>query len=109
MAFQLQNKDFNEILNQLKSEYKIYAPKRFEKRGSFSDTDMIRYDEIEKVEEIVWDEKSQFSPKEVVYPITQTLFYFTEDEYRESLIHDKKILIFLRPCDINGTRRLDTI
>ncbi|OPJ55057.1 anaerobic sulfite reductase subunit AsrA [Alkalithermobacter paradoxus] len=109
MGFKVENNRFNEILKNLKQEYKIYAPKRFEKRGRFSDTDLIKYGEISSVEEIVWNEKSQFSPKEVVYPITQTLFYFTEEEYRESLVHDKKILIFLRPCDINGMRRLDTI
>ncbi|SHJ69144.1 anaerobic sulfite reductase subunit AsrA [Tepidibacter formicigenes] len=109
MGFQIQNKDFNKILESLKKEYKIYAPKRFEKRGRFSDTDLIKYGEINSIEEIVYDEKSHYSPKEIVYPITQTLFYFTEEEYKESTVHDKKIIIFLRPCDINGMRRLDTI
>lgn len=109
MGFQVQNKDFNKILESLKDEYKIYAPKKFEKKGRFSDTDLIKYAEISSVEEIEYKEKSQYSPKEIVYPITQTLFYFTEEEYKESVVHDKKILIFLRPCDINGMRRLDTI
>ncbi|WP_099188951.1 anaerobic sulfite reductase subunit AsrA [Tepidibacter mesophilus] len=109
MGFEINNKDFNKILESLKAEYKIYAPKRFSKRGRFSDTDLIRYDEINNVEEIEYKEKSQYSPKEVVYPITQTLFYFNEDEFRESTVSEKKILIFLRACDINGMRRLDTI
>lgn len=109
MGFQIQNKDFNKILESLKDEYKIYAPKKFDKRGRFSDTDLIKYGEIDSVEEIEYKEKAHYSPKEIVYPITQTLFYFTEEEYKESIIHDKKILIFLRPCDINGMRRLDTI
>ncbi|RKD32952.1 anaerobic sulfite reductase subunit A [Thermohalobacter berrensis] len=109
MGFQLQNSDFNKILNELKKEYKIYAPKRFEKRGTFSDTDMIRYGEIDSVEEIVWKEKSEYSPKEIIFPITQTLFYFTEEEYKVPKVDDKKIIVFLRPCDINGVRRLDTI
>lgn len=109
MGYRLQNNDFNQLLKELSKEYKIYAPKRFEKRGRFSDTDSIRYGEIQRVEEIEYTVKSHFSPKEIVYPITQTLFYFTEEEYRESQVHDKKILVFLRPCDINGMRRLDTI
>ena len=109
MRLEIKNNDFNNILESLKEEYKIYAPKRFEKRGRFSDTDLIKYAEISTVEEIEYEEKSNYSPKEIVYPITQTLLYFTEEEYRESVIHDKKILIFLRPCDINGMRRLATI
>ncbi len=109
MGFQMENKDFNALLQSLKKEYKIYAPKRLEKRGRFSDTDIIGYEEIDEVEEIVYTEKSHYSPKEIVFPITQTLFYFTEEEYKESTVHDKKILIFVRPCDINGMKRLDTI
>ncbi|MCX7920896.1 MAG: anaerobic sulfite reductase subunit AsrA [Clostridia bacterium] len=109
MGYRLSNEKFNKLLDGLKGEYKIYAPIRFPKRGRFSDTDLIRYGEINKVEDVVWIEKSNYSPKEIVFPITQTLFYFTEDEFKESMVHNKKILIFLRPCDINGMRRLDTI
>ena len=109
MGYLIENKDFDDILNVLKKDYKIYAPMRFEKRGRYSDTDLIRYDEIKSLKDIVYDEKSDFSPKEVIYPITQALFYFTEDEYRESKVFDKKILLFVRACDINGIRRLDTI
>ncbi len=90
MGYLIENKDFDNILNLLKKDYKIYAPKRFEKRGRYSDTDLIRYDEIKSLKDIVYDEKSDFSPKEVIYPITQALFYFTEDEYRESKVFDKK-------------------
>ncbi|MGF7185868.1 anaerobic sulfite reductase subunit A [Desulfitispora alkaliphila] len=109
MAYEVKGEIFNTLLSKWKKKYKIYAPKRLEKRGRFSDTDLIRYGEIEAVEEIVWSEKSHFSPKEIVHPITQTLLYFTEDQYQESLVQDKKIMIFLRPCDINGFKRLDTI
>ncbi|MGL4344567.1 MAG: anaerobic sulfite reductase subunit AsrA [Cellulosilyticaceae bacterium] len=109
MGYKLNFETVNSLFNELKKEYKIYAPKRFAKAGRYSDTDIIRYAEINNVEEIVWDEKSDYSAKEVVTPITQTLFYFTEDEYRESKIHDKKILIFARPCDINAQQNQDKI
>lgn len=109
MSYSVGMEKMNEIIKNLKKEYKVYAPKRFEKRGRYSDTDLIRYAEINSVEEIVYDEKSDFSPKEVFYPITQALFYFTEDEYRESKVDNQGILIFARPCDINGIKRLDTI
>ena len=102
MGFSLNFEKANALLTELKKEYKVYAPKRFEKQGRYSDTDIIRYDEIDRVEDIVVDEKSTYSPKEIIFPITQTIFYFTEDEYRETKIDDKKILIFMRPCDINA-------
>lgn len=110
MGYNLSLKEVNSLFEELKKEYKIYAPKRFEKQGRYSDTDIIRYDEVSTVEEIEFKEKSTYPVKEVITPISQTLYYFTEDEFRESSIgHDKKILIFARPCDINAQRRQDTI
>lgn len=103
MGYKINCAQVNEILKELSKEYDIYAPKRFAKQGRYSDTDIIRYDIIEKAEDIVFDEKSDFPAKEVLSPITQTLFYFTEDEYRESKVkNSKKILIFMRPCDVNA-------
>ena len=37
------------------------------------------------------------------------LFYFTEKEYKTSDIDDKKLLVFLRACDLNGVKRIDEI
>ena len=82
----------------------------FEKRGWKQGTDSIRYSEIESFSEIVFDEKSNFSPKEIIHPILQTLLYFTQENCSESkLKDDKNIIIFARPCDINGIKRLDKI
>jgi anaerobic sulfite reductase subunit A len=98
------------IINELKKEYKIYAPKRLKKRGWKTNTDLIRYGEISFVAEIVYDTKSDFSPKEVFHPISQTLLNFTEETCSESKIDDSKdIILFARPCDINGIKRLDNI
>lgn len=100
----------DEILDELKKEYNIYAPKRFEKRGAKNNTDLIRYAEIDSVKEIMHDVQSDFSPKEVYYPVAQTMIYFKDNECMESTIDDEKgIIIFARPCDINGMRRLDNI
>lgn len=110
MGYNLSFQEVNALFEDLKKEYKIYAPKRFKKQGRYSDTDIIKYDEVSTVEEIEFKEKSHYPVKEVITPITQTLYYFTEDEFRESSIgHDKKILIFARPCDINAQRRQDMI
>ncbi|WP_147589520.1 anaerobic sulfite reductase subunit AsrA [Clostridium paraputrificum] len=110
MGYNLSFQEVNTLFEDLKKEYKIYAPKRFKKQGRYSDTDIIKYDEVSTVEEIEFKEKSHYPVKEVITPITQTLYYFTEDEFRESSIgHNKKILIFARPCDINAQRRQNMI
>lgn len=90
------------LLTTLAKDYKIYAPKRFIAQGRFSDTDIISYGEVEKFNDIVQDTKSDYPAKEVITPIQQAIFYFTEDEYRESKAPTKPILIFARPCDINA-------
>lgn len=109
MGFVMDNKKFNSFLNAVGQEYKIYAPVLLKGKGTFSDTDTVRYGEVKTVEEIVFDKKSNFSPKEVILPITQTLFYFTEDTVMEPKVEDKKILLFLRSCDIHAVKRLDQI
>lgn len=110
MSYKLKLQEVNELFNELKKEYIIYAPKRFEKQGRYSDTDIIKYDEINSVEEIVFKEKSTYPAKEVITPISQTLYYFIENEFRESTMKSKKkILIFARPCDINAQKRQDNI
>ena len=109
MGYKIDNVKVNEILSELSKEYDINAPKRFAKQGRYSDTDIIRYDIVTKAEDIVFDEKSDFPAKEVLSPITQTLYYFTEDEYRESKEKSKKILIFMRPCDVNAMEHQNKI
>jgi anaerobic sulfite reductase subunit A len=92
-----------DMILRLKEKYRLYAPKSFP-NGS------IRYGEIDSLSEIVTDEKSHFSPKEVYLPIVQTLFYFKNSHCDESEIEDDRdFLIFARACDINAIERLDTI
>ncbi len=109
MGYKLTTEKFNDFLTEIGDEYKIYAPILLKGKGTFSDTDTVRYGQVNHVKEIVFDKKSNFSPKEVILPITQTLFYFTEDSVTEPKTEDKKILIFLRSCDICAVKRLDQI
>ncbi|SCI87749.1 anaerobic sulfite reductase subunit A [uncultured Clostridium sp.] len=109
MGYKLSIENFNSALKELSKEYKIYAPKVLEGKGRFSDTDIIRYGEISTVEEIEFNKKSQFSYKEVLLPISQTLFFFTENEMKEADMEEKAPLIVLRSCDINSLRRIDDI
>jgi len=109
MGYKVSFDEVNQIFADLSKEYEIWAPKRFPGKGRYSDTDIIRYDKVKAVEEIVFDEKSDFPAKEFLSPITEPLFYFTEDEYRESKINSKKLLIFMRPCDIAAQQRQERI
>lgn len=97
------------LFARLRQDYDIYAPKRFPQQGRFSDTDIIRYDRVERAAEIVFDEKSDYPAKEVLTPICQAVLYFTEDEYRASKASQKPILLFMRPCDINAMQHQEKI
>ena len=109
MGFKLKIEDFDVYLESLRHEYKVYAPVKLKGKGTFADTDTIRYEEIKSIKEVEFDLKSSFSPKEIILPITQTLFYFTENECMQPKQEEKKILIFLRSCDIHALKRLDEI
>ncbi|MCB6367143.1 anaerobic sulfite reductase subunit AsrA [Intestinibacillus massiliensis] len=102
MGYLLTMDQGDDVLEALRKDYRVYAPKRFPQEGRYSDTDMIRYAEVESFGDIVWDTKSDFPAKEVLSPIQQTLFYFTEEEFRASKDPQKPILLLARPCDIHA-------
>ena len=102
MGYRMDLKDADRMFAKLQEEYEIWAPKRFVGKGRYSDTDLIKYARVDRAEEIEYREKSDFPAKEVLSPITQSLFYFTEDEFIESKAVSKKLLIFMRPCDIHA-------
>lgn len=104
MSYFLNGPQAEALLAALKQQYRIYAPKRFPKAGRYSDTDIVRYAEIDRVSDIVFDRRSDFPAKEVLHPIQETIFYFTEDEWRASKAPVKPALVFARPCDINAQR-----
>ena len=111
MKIKLTKENFDQGLKALSKDYLFFAPKVFEKRGTCSDTDLVRYDQVHSFDEMEFDVKSSFSPKEVMLPINQVLFYFTEDEYKETReeYKGKKVLVFLRACDLNAVKRVDQI
>ncbi len=109
VGYQMTKAQFDQWLDQLQSEYVLFAPVVLKGKGSFTDTDSLRYQQVSTLEEIEFKQKSHFSAREVLLPITQTLFYFTEDNWLEPKVEDKKILLFLRSCDIHAIKRLDEI
>lgn len=104
MSYKLSNREVDQILGALKESYDVYAPKRFPKQGRYSDTDILHYHPVGLKEEIEWKEKSDYPAKEIINPIQQALFFYTEDEYRASKTGKKPILVFARPCDINAQK-----
>lgn len=102
MSYVMSVSDISNVFDKLREKYDIYAPKCFPKQGRFSDTDIIKYDLIHEWDEIVFDRKSTYPMKEVMTPIQETLFYFTEDEYLEPKCKSRPMLVFGRPCDINA-------
>lgn len=109
MGYELSLVEADRLLENYADRYAFYAPKVFEGSGCFSDTDTIRYGEIHSMKEIEFDRKSDYSFKEVLLPISQTLFYFTEDEIKESSAPAKIPVLFLRSCDIHALKRMDDI
>lgn len=107
MGFRVTDLELNALLDTWKADYLIYAPRKFAGGGRFSDTDCIRYGEITRAEEIVFDKKSDYSFKEVLTPVSQTLFFFTENEIKEADGPKKGAIIFLRSCDLHAVKRLD--
>lgn len=109
LGYYLKEEGMNSVLKEWQKDYEIYAPVRLAGKGTYADTDIIRYQCISDWEEIVFDEKSRFSFKEVLLPVNQTLFYFTEDTVKEENPRQKGNLVFLRSCDLHAVKRLDEI
>ena len=109
MGYKLSKDAFDACLAQLSKDYDVYAPVRMAGGNPFSDTDCIRYGKIKSIEEVVFDEKSDYSYKEILLPLSETLFYFTEKEIKEADPREKGGVIFLRACDLHAVRRMDEI
>lgn len=106
----ISNDEFKLIFSRIAQNYRIYGPKRLTGRGRFSDTDLITCDFLDSIEELETGEKSYMSPKSVVFPADETTFLFNEKQFKEpDLPEEREIIVFLRPCDINGFARLDKI
>ena len=107
MGFCVSRNQLQALLDSWQADYDVYAPRRLSGGGRLSDTDCIRYGKILRPEEIEFKEKSQYSFKEVLTPISQTLFFFAEGHTKEADGPQKGAVIFLRSCDLHALKRLD--
>ena len=109
MGVRLSKSEAAKRFAQWTEKYDVYAPMLMEGEGCFSDTDVIRYGKVSSLDDIVWDKKSDYSFKETLLPINETLFYYTEDQTTVPKGPQKGLLIFLRSCDLHAVKRLDDI
>ena len=96
MGYQLSRAKADGLFQQWAKKYDIFAP-------------VLMEGEVNSLDEIEWNRKSDYSFKEVLLAINETLFYFTEDQTTVPKGPEKDILIFLRSCDLHAVKRLDQI
>ena len=109
MGYSISIEQSNALFQSLSDKYDIYAPKVFEGEGCFSDTDSLRYGKVKSFDEILFERKSEFSFKEVLIPVRETLLYFTENQTIVPQEDKKGAIIFVRSCDLHAIKRLDQI
>lgn len=109
-SYKISAEQMNDIFKKLEENYVIYAPKRIPNGGRYALTDTVEYKQVHSYDEIEYKERSNYPMKEVLTPITQTIFYFTEDEFKEASEKETRdILVFGRACDINAVKIQDQI
>lgn len=109
MGYRMTPAGMDRILKEWSGSSVLFAPRLMQGYGAFSDTDSVRYGEIASVQDIEFAQKSQFVFKEILTPLSQTLFYFTEDEVKEASPPKKGAVVFLRSCDLHAVKRQDEI
>lgn len=104
MGYRLTLDEMDRVLEELSSRYRVFAPV-YDRR-----TRSVRFGEITSVSQIVTDRQSDFSAKEVYYPVMQVMYYFRDGGVEDSTFsEDRDYLIIARACDINAVRRLDNV
>jgi anaerobic sulfite reductase subunit A len=109
MSMSLTTPQADQALAQLAEQYDLIGPARIADGGACSGTDLITYRKIESLSELVLDERSYYSPKEWRLPIRETLFRFTDETCLPPPASQREQILFVRPCDIHGIKRLDQI
>ncbi|MBQ5360218.1 MAG: anaerobic sulfite reductase subunit A, partial [Lachnospiraceae bacterium] len=107
MGYLLSKDGFDRILAELSRYYRLYGPVRKQGEGRFTDTDVIRYDLLKSSEDLELEHKSDYSFKETLLPLSETLFYFTEEQAKEADHTERGTIVFLRSCDLHAVKRLD--
>ena len=120
MGYVLDGEGLDRLVRELARDYLVFAPVRKVGAGRFTDVDQVIYDFVDDASQIELDAKSDYSFKELLTPLSQTLFYYTEDQVREAggigAAGDparegdaRDVLVLMRACDLHGVKRLDAM
>ena len=77
MGFVMNKEDFSKTIEKLSKDYRLYAPVLKKGEGRCLDEDIVRYDFVKNADDIELELKSDYSFKEILLPLSETLFYFT--------------------------------
>lgn len=61
MGKRFNSDEMQKVFEILQESYDVYGPRIYQGTGCFSDTDVIRYGRLDSWEELVWDQKSDYS------------------------------------------------
>ena len=109
MGYVLSQDSFTRVLGKIGLDRRLYAPVNKVGEGRYTDVDVVRYDFISEAAEIEMEKKSDYAFKEILTPLSETLFFFTENEVKEADYDQREVLVFLRACDLHAVKRLDAI
>ncbi|MDO5690091.1 MAG: anaerobic sulfite reductase subunit AsrA [Tissierellia bacterium] len=110
MGFIFTREGADKAFRELSKDYLLYGPKCYEGESEFSEQDSIRYGELGGINDLELQRKSQFSFKEIVMPINETLFFYSQQAVHEAdAPNSRDTFVFLRSCDLHAVKRLDAI
>jgi anaerobic sulfite reductase subunit A len=109
MMMKLTNAQAEKAFTGILSEYRVVAPKRKPGAGRFSDTDLVAYEEIESLREIVFSEKTSSPAKSAVFPTREAMFNCSANEMQEVTPDNRPTIVFLRACDANALKVTDEV
>ena len=109
LGYILTKEAFDKALKKLAEKRLIYAPVLKVGEGRFTDTDVVRYDYVTELSQIELSKKSDYAFKEILTPLSETLFFFTENEVKTADRDPREVIVFLKSCDMHAVRRLDQI
>ena len=107
MGHVLSREGFSRAIKRIGKTRRIYAPQLKRGEGRFTDVDVVRYDFTDDVDAMELVRRSDYPFKEVLTPLSQTLFFFTEEQVKIADVDEREVVVVLRACDLNAVRRLD--
>ncbi len=106
-SYSLDQEQARKIWNGLQTTYSIWGPVWKDNGSRFSGQEMATYSEVASFEELNFSQQTFFSPKELLFPVRETMFQVENNELVEARYEAKPILVFLRSCDIHAIMVMD--